>query len=92
MHSHFVQVSMSFAQKFGASKKFACKSSALALGAMLIAIFVSSPAMAQSGPLVLERDGRVISLVPYAPNVLRVTMSVDKAAATSDPANAADGT
>ena len=38
---------------------------------------------AQSGPLVLERSGRTISLEPYAPNILRVTMSIDKAAATA---------
>jgi alpha-D-xyloside xylohydrolase len=42
-------------------------------------------AMAQNQPLVLERDGRVISLVPYAPNILRVTMSNDKTAATAAP-------
>jgi alpha-D-xyloside xylohydrolase len=42
-------------------------------------------AMAQSGPLVLERPGRVISLEPYAPNIVRVTMSTDKAAATGAP-------
>jgi alpha-glucosidase/alpha-D-xyloside xylohydrolase len=41
--------------------------------------------MGQSGSLVLERDGRVISLVPYAPNILRVTMSTAKAAATAAP-------
>ena len=41
--------------------------------------------MAQSGPLVLERPGRVISLEPYAANIVRVTMSTDKAAATSNP-------
>jgi len=51
-------------------------------------ILLASPLVAQesagrSGPLVLERQGRVISLVPYAPNVLRITMSIDKAAATA---------
>jgi alpha-D-xyloside xylohydrolase len=35
--------------------------------------------------LVLERPGRVISLEPYAPNIVRVTMSTDKAAATGAP-------
>jgi len=35
--------------------------------------------------LVLQRDGRVISLVPYAPNIVRVTISTAAAAATSDP-------
>jgi hypothetical protein len=34
---------------------------------------------------VLERNGRVISLVPSAPNVFRVTMSSDKGAATGAP-------
>ena len=53
-------------------------------------ILLASPLVAQesagrSGPLVLERQGRVISLVPYAPNVLRITMSIDKAAATGAP-------
>ncbi len=43
-------------------------------------------AIAQLGsPLVLERNGRVISLEPYAPNILRVTMSVDKTSATNAP-------
>ena len=51
------------------------------------ALLSSSSAIAQdaSGSLILDREGRTISLVPYAPNVLRVTMSSDKAAATSDP-------
>ncbi len=42
-------------------------------------------AVAQAGPLVLDRDGRTISVEPYAPNVLRVTMSTDKASATAGP-------
>ena len=41
--------------------------------------------MAQGDPLVLQRDGRVISLVPYAPNIVRVTISSDAAAGASDP-------
>jgi alpha-glucosidase/alpha-D-xyloside xylohydrolase len=39
----------------------------------------------QGSPLVLERQGRVIALEPYAPNVLRITMSADKAGATGAP-------
>lgn len=39
----------------------------------------------QGGPLVLERNGRVISLEPYAPNILRVTIAADGASATSAP-------
>ncbi len=54
-------------------------------GAAFAVFLVAAVAGAQSGPLVLERKGRVISLEPYAPNILRVTMSVDKAAATSAP-------
>jgi alpha-glucosidase/alpha-D-xyloside xylohydrolase len=53
-------------------------------------ILLAYPLVAQesagpSGPLVLERQGRVISLVPYAPNVLRITLSIDKAVATGAP-------
>src|SRR5512146_2494805 len=57
----------------------------LKLIAFLVFAFLTISAAAQPAPLVLERDGRVISLVPYAPNVLRITMSVDKAAATAAP-------
>jgi alpha-D-xyloside xylohydrolase len=55
------------------------------LGAMLLTASLGGVAVAQSGPLVLERDGRTISLEPYAPNILRVTISTDKAAATAAP-------
>src|SRR5580704_14503597 len=58
---------------------------AYGVGAALLASSLSGAAMAQSGPLVLEREGRVISLEPYAPNILRVTMSTDRAAATGAP-------
>src|SRR6185437_9107618 len=52
----------------------------------LAALFIlTAAALAQNAPLVLERNGRTISLEPYAPNILRVTMSTDKAAATSAP-------
>jgi alpha-D-xyloside xylohydrolase len=46
---------------------------------------MSALAAAQAGPWVLERNGRVISLEPYAANILRITMSTDKAAATGAP-------
>lgn len=55
------------------------------LGIMCMARLLGAAAVAQAGPLLLERHGRVISLVPYAANVLRVTMSVDRAAATGAP-------
>ncbi len=55
------------------------------LDVVLLAASLSGIAMAQGGSLVLERDGRTISLEPYAPNILRVTISTDKAAATGAP-------
>ena len=65
---------------------FERESPVLGLGQMLLgAMSLGAVAMAQSGPLVLEREGRLISLEPYAPNILRVTMSTDKAAAIGAP-------
>ncbi len=64
---------------------FARKSAVRGLGVLLLALSLGWAARAQAGPLVLERKGRVISLEPYAPNILRVTMSTDKAAATAAP-------
>ena len=55
------------------------------LGAVLPAGLLDGVARAQGGPLVLERDGRTISLEPYAANILRVTMSTDRGAATAAP-------
>jgi alpha-glucosidase/alpha-D-xyloside xylohydrolase len=55
------------------------------IGAAGLAILLGGVAFAQSAPFVFERDGRVISLVPYGPNILRVTMSNDKAAAMAGP-------
>src|SRR5580658_2919945 len=61
---------------------FTGKFPAYGVGAALLASSLGA-AMAQG--LVLEREGRVISLEPYAPNILRVTMSTDRAAATGAP-------
>ncbi len=58
---------------------------ALGLGALLPALWLGGAASAQEGPLVLQRDGRVISVVPYAPNIVRVTISTDASAATTNP-------
>lgn len=55
------------------------------LCAAFIIALLAGLATAQSVPLVLQRDGRVISLEPYAPNILRITMSTDNSAATSAP-------
>ena len=65
--------------------RFTGKFPAYGVGAALLASSLGGAAMAQAGPLVLEREGRVISLEPYAPNILRVTMSTDRAAATGAP-------
>lgn len=40
---------------------------------------------AQDTSLVLDRDGRTIVLEPYAPNILRITLSKDKSSATGHP-------
>ena len=66
---------------FRSTRKF----SAYGMGAALLASSLGGVAMAQGGPLVLERAGRTIALEPYAPNILRVTMSIDRAAATGAP-------
>ncbi|MGP8253570.1 MAG: hypothetical protein ACLQHF_16185 [Terracidiphilus sp.] len=57
----------------------------LALAAMLGSALFTCAATAQPGPLVLDRGKGVISLEPYAPNILRITMSTDKTAATAAP-------
>ena len=53
--------------------------------ALLLAASIDGRAVAQDAPFVLERSGRTISLEPYAPNILRVTLSVDRAAVTAQP-------
>ena len=58
---------------------------AWSVAAVLAALSLSQVVAAQDEGLVLERDGRVISLVPYGPKIVRVTMSTSKAAATAAP-------
>ena len=65
--------------------RFVWKSLAHRLGWVLLTVSLGGVAIAQRTPLVLERDGRVISLEPYAANIVRVTMSIDKAGATGAP-------
>ena len=55
------------------------------MGGLLFVFTTSGMAMAQGGPLVLEREGRTISLEPYAPNILRITMRINRAAAAGPP-------
>ncbi len=55
------------------------------LGALLLGLCIAGRAMAQNSPFVLAREGRVVSVEPYAPNILRVTISTDAAAANASP-------
>jgi alpha-D-xyloside xylohydrolase len=52
---------------------------------VLAALVAGTPLAAQSANIVLERDGSTIVLEPYAPNILRVTMSALKGPATAGP-------
>jgi alpha-D-xyloside xylohydrolase len=53
--------------------------------AALAALLVSGDARAQRPQTVLDRDGGTIVLEPYAPNIIRVTLSLLKEPATSAP-------
>ena len=55
------------------------------LAAATLAALSVSDARAQRPQIVLERDGATIVLEPYAPNVVRVTLSLLKDPATSAP-------
>ncbi|KZC24013.1 alpha-glucosidase [Rhodanobacter thiooxydans] len=55
------------------------------LCALLLSVSLSGTAMVQDAPLVLQRDGRLISLEPYAPNIVRVTFGVNRAAVMNPP-------
>jgi hypothetical protein len=48
--------------------------------------------LAQDNKFVLDRDGRTIVLEPYAPNILRITLSKDNATATGAPGYGIVGT
>ena len=49
------------------------------------AFFILSVAAHAQQPLVINRDGQTISLEPYAPNIIRVTLSLQKDQATAAP-------
>ncbi len=71
--------------RFGRRGRFTRKFLAWGFGTAFAATSLSAVAAAQSDGLVLEREGRVISLVPYGPNIVRVTMSTSKEGATAPP-------
>ena len=54
-------------------------------GAAALTVLLGGLSLGQNAALVRDRAGRVISLEPYAPNIVRVTMSSDKAGATGVP-------
>ena len=54
-------------------------------GATLLALLSSGEARAQRPQIVLDRDGGTIVLEPYAPNIVRVTLSLLKEPATAAP-------
>lgn len=55
------------------------------LSGWLLAVVLPKFVVAQSEGLVLEHDGRFLTLVPYAPNILRVTISTSRVRATAAP-------
>jgi hypothetical protein len=57
-------------------------------GALFVLLLAGGWAHAQATdpqPLVLERDGSTIVLEPYAPNIVRVTLSLDRKEALAAP-------
>ena len=83
--SRLMKILLGLAQELWARRQFVRKLLARGVGTVLTPMLLVAAAMGQAGPLVLERSGRVISLESYAPNVVRVTMSTNKATATSAP-------
>ena len=67
----------------------ACKGFKLALLPAFVGLLSLSPAAGaapdSSNGFILERAGRVISLEPYAPNIIRVTISTVRAHALMAP-------
>jgi alpha-D-xyloside xylohydrolase len=68
---------------------FATREHGFPLAAALLMFALGSiggaTALAQGSNIALDRDGRTIVLEPYAPNILRVTMSKTNAMATTPP-------
>ncbi len=54
------------------------------LALMLAVVCVGVPS-AQATPVVVDRDGASIVLEPYAPNIIRITLSLNKTAALAAP-------
>jgi alpha-D-xyloside xylohydrolase len=52
---------------------------------LCLALLLAAAAQAQQPPVVLQQGSRTIALEPYAPNIVRVTMSLLKAPAVAKP-------
>src|ERR1700730_9557299 len=57
----------------------------LFLAGLLVFFSTTRPASAQPPSLVIERSGETIVLEPYAPNIIRVTLSLQRDQATAAP-------
>ena len=68
---------------FPRSRFFFCLLASLAPG-FFICLIAALPAAAQQ-PLIIERSGETIVLEPYATNIVRVTLSLQKDQATAAP-------
>ncbi len=55
------------------------------LSSVFLLAFSSLAAAGQQLDTTLDRDGNTVTVEPYAPNILRVTLSLDKGQATSAP-------
>jgi hypothetical protein len=83
--SYLMDLRSDVSREYSIGRRFVPRSMARLLHSVLMVGWLGGAATAQDGALVLERNGVVISLEPYAPNVLRVTMSTDRAGGTGAP-------
>ena len=52
---------------------------------VLLSTLSAAPVLAAESPIVLTRDNSTIALEPYAPNIIRVTLSLQKDQVLSSP-------
>jgi len=67
------------------ARRFAIRKSLRRGLGVLFAFCIAVTALAQNGSYALQREGRMVSVEPYAPNILRITISTDAAAAQGEP-------
>ena len=71
-------------------RRFTCSGVLLAILAVLP--FSAAEAQAQAGGFTLDRDGRTIVVEPYAPNIVRITLSKSHEEASAKPGYGLVGT